>query len=187
MIRILFFLIIISGFSSCRKTAEMNSDPYASSRKFKISVEQLPGTVTQRSGLTAVVQVFRAGSTRVLDVESVLHYDGSYSTDTFNLPEGNYVLTGFWIIEQGKVIYASPKAGSAKASLVSKTLDLNISLRNNFVQNFLTEVAVIETGDKAEDFGYVPGTFDIPEETDNELYHIKIRPVIKKQNNFHWA
>ncbi len=171
----IFTLIsILTLLAACRKTAVQ---PPPQEHQFRIVISQLPGEASTLSALRAVVQVIRSGSDTVINREVSVEFSDRYRTEALSLPGGNYRLAGFRILKNNRILFVSPKTGSAKAAEVYNPLDQPFTLNAQHEQHIAVEVARVENGNSAVDFGYPQGAFELTEE-DNELYQVMIRPSI---------
>lgn len=169
------FLSFLTVLMACRKTI-IPAPEQQQQKQFRIVINQLPGAASTFSDLKAVVQLLDNRADTILNRELALEYDNQYQTPVLTLPRGNYTLAGLWITRNNKVVFVSPKAGSAKASEVYNPLNRQFSLNAQHEQHVLAEVARVEKGNIVSDFGYPEGAFKLTKE-DDELYQVMIRPT----------
>lgn len=79
----------------------------------------------------------------------------SYITAPFELAEGSYQVTDFFVMSAGgEVLYATPKEGSDLATLVTDPLPIPFIITTNGIVNLNVQV-VDAAQQSAEDFGYL--------------------------------
>lgn len=183
----LLFLIGLSVLSSCRKTVENHGSgnppvDTTVNRKFQLLLDSLPGEVAGATNLSAIISIANTqNDTIVVNRKLSLKYNGKYFTDTITLSKGQYRVTKFWIIQpDNKVQHATPLAGSAKASLVSKALPLSIMLQDASHKQVPIQVIKVNSTDLPENFGYPTGSFgNKPPEDPNSMIKIRVHPLIR--------
>lgn len=175
---VLIFTVSITLFlSSCKVEPEIPIEPpnYA----LKISINQLPATPNVLDGLSAIISLTKEnGETFLTDKVYELTYNGSYNTSKIQVPKGSYKLVKFVIKKaDGSIIFASPIAGSPKAAQITKPLAISVNtLTNTTILN--PEVLTVTATDRAQDFGYIDGTFNEIEKPVTE-FSLIVRPSFK--------
>jgi len=90
--------------------------------------------------------------------------NGSYTTENIELTTGNYVLTGFNVVNaDNEVILSAPIEGSEFADLVTTPLPISFTVNEGATSTLNPEVLRIEPEDTPEQFGYVSFTFNVIE------------------------
>ena len=90
----------------------------------------------------------------------VMKAGDGYMTDPVELMPGAYSLTDFMIVKEGKLLYATPKAGSPLAAYVANSVPYNFTVTQNSVAN--VGMQVIDGREYApEEFGYVSFTANV--------------------------
>lgn len=105
--------------------------------------------------------------------------DQQVKTATLSLEKGNYSVTGLLVKAGNSVLYASPLAGSEKATLVARPLSVVFSLDQKEEKSVAVELLPVKATDKAQQFGYPEGSFGSQTEQPNGPKNIYIRPLIK--------
>lgn len=108
--------------------------------------------------------------------------NGSYISKDLVLPEGNYQLTEFFVIDVNrKVIYATPKAGSEQAKWVSAPLPVSCTISSATNAYIKPEVVAVENLTPSQ-LGYASFGFIVvnPPKPDS-LYCINIQVINKNQ------
>ncbi len=171
-IYVLFATIIIGGlfFTSCDK--EDVSGPEKSG-KLVFSLNQLPaetGGVSLKSAeakedaVAIIVTIIGSlGDTLYYQEELELYnFNGSFLTEAILLPEGNYELTEFLVLDdEHNVIYTTPQEGSNYAYLVSDPLGLSFEVLVDKITKVVPEVITTDCICTAIDFGYVGFDFKV--------------------------
>lgn len=108
-------------------------------------------------GISALISVEMSNGQLIVDQQEVgiqKHAD-CYVTAPFQLPQGNYRLVDFMVIdEEGEVLYATPRKGSELAPRIAQALphDFGVSSDNKPVDNI---IEVLDTRkETAKRFGY---------------------------------
>ena len=90
----------------------------------------------------------------------VMKAGDSYMTDPVELMPGDYSLTDFMIVNNGELLYATPKAGSPLAAFVANPVPYDFTVAGNGVAN--VSMQVIDGREYApEEFGYVSFTANV--------------------------
>lgn len=132
---------------------------------------QLPAGAT--AGADSAILVLQSGTTEKLARVKLQLNNNRHETGVIQLPAGSYQLTQVKITNaKGRYVYATPRANSAKASLVSTALPVSLSAVANS-QVAEVQLAAIASIDRATNFGYPEDAFD-----SQELVQVQIRPSI---------
>jgi hypothetical protein len=166
----------ILSLNSCKVEPEIPAEPI--SYVLKISIDQLPGTATNLTGLFAVASIIKEnGETVVTDKSYELEFNSKYVTSEIPVAKGTYKLTKLLIKKaDGTIIFATPIAGSAKATQIAQPLAITTSTATASTTINLA-VLPVSTTDRSHDFGYADGTFN-EQPIENELteFSITIKP-----------
>ena len=187
-----FFLLIIvltafiALFPSCRKPATEpgnggGNPPVDTStvRNFQFVLDSLPGEANVIQNLSAVVSLVNTQNDPVIVDKTVqLTHNGKYVAAGFSLPKGQYKLNKLIIFQGNTVKFAAPFAGSEKANLVTSPLSLSFALLERNVKSVTVQVARVNAGDKAVQFGYPAGTFG-NSPADPAYLRIRVQPLIR--------
>jgi len=154
------------------------------SNALRFSMDSLPGERTGLNGLSVLITIVNDQNLPVLtDKKISLQFNGKYASDTLILPNGNYKLTRFFVVDDTIKRFATPIANSPKASAVQRPLSISFDLPKSTVSTLSIEVARINAGDQPESFGYPKGSWIIPADnpppTPIPSVKIKIKPMIK--------
>ncbi len=191
MLQIPLLLIGIAVFMiGCKKDDFRNPPPPHGggngqvSNVLRFSMDSLPGESAGLNGLSVLITIVNDQNQPVLtDKKISLQFNGKYMSDTLILPNGNYKLTRFLVVDDTIKRFATPIANSPKASAVQRPLSISFDLPKSTVSTLSIEVARISAGDQPENFGYPKGSWIVP--TDNPpptpipAVKIKIKPTIK--------
>lgn len=101
------------------------------------------------------------GETVVSNKKLTLDYiQGEYKTDKVELPKGDYRLAKFVVVRSSDTaVFATPRAGSAKAALITKPLKLDFTISTGGVALLATEALKVNPSDDATAFGYTVTDF----------------------------
>ena len=184
--KLIFFFLII--FTACSKTELDKPVPNPSpapvgqvgSFRFQAAVD-LAGHPYHNSNLHAVVSISKPNGEEIIK-DSILTLDlsNSVNTATIQLPEGDYKLTGFRLV-YGNVNthFATPFAGSDKASTVQKPLKMDFKVLKNTMTNIPVEVLRVLEGEKPQQYGYPSGAFDNGQSDASPFLKIKMKAVMQ--------
>lgn len=182
----LIFLTV--AFISCKKAPVNMPDPVkpvpadtSTRRDFKIVFENLDNSQVGQDSLIAVLTIENAqtpaGDT---NISIPVVFNQQYRTGTLTLAKGNYTIKKLMLKNStGIVKFATPVAGSVKASSVNKPLNIAFILDDKTEKTIPAEIIAVSNADTPESFGYPAGSFGNrnPEtEMDKLIY---IRPIIK--------
>jgi hypothetical protein len=154
------------------------------SNAFRFSIDSLPGERVGINGLSVLITILNDLNQPVLtDKKMSLRFSGKYVSDTVILPNGNYKLSSFLVIDDTTKRFATPIGNSPKASAVQRPLSISFDLPKSTESTLSIEVARINAGDQPESFGYPKGTWttavDNPPPPPISSVKIKVRPMIK--------
>jgi hypothetical protein len=133
------------------------------------------------SNLTAVISIRNDKNEEVIKERVLtLTLNGTATTQSLELPAGNYKLTSFRL-EYGNVTthFAAPLAGSAKASLVQKALPVDFKIDKGADNNIAVEILKVLSGEKPLAYGYPSGAFDHGQADADPYMSIKLRAIMK--------
>ena len=188
---LLFFISAI--FSACSKPDLEKPNPRplpppvdqpvpgkSGSLRFQAMVD-LTGQPYHTSNLHAVVSIAKSTGEEVIH-EKMLSLDlaSPVKTTIFELPEGDYKLTGFRMV-YGSVNthFATPFAGSVKAAGVQKPLMLDFKVVKDQLTEIPVEVLRVTQSEKPQLYGYPSGAFDNGQADASPFLKIKIKAIIK--------
>lgn len=179
------FLISVL-LTSCRKDILEGPQPIPSKPtefgivKFVVDTNLATGNY-DNSNLAAVVTIVNDKNIEVVKEKALLlEFRNKVTVESFQLPVGNYKLTGFRLVYRGvNTHFAVPKANSVKAGLVEKPLAMDLKVDKNGAGEVVVKVVRVGKEDTSEMFGYPPGTFN-NNDTDTDPYiKVKVRAAIK--------
>lgn len=178
--------VVLMVFSSCKKTihdpGNGGSNPpgdTTTARTFQFVFDDLPGETNVIQNLTAVVSVVNAqNDPEIVNRQVELTHNGKYLVAGLTLPKGQYKLNKFILFEGNIAKFATPFAGSEKAALVTSPLSVPFTLEENVLKSVTIQVARVNAGDRAEQFGYPAGTFGSTP-NDPAYFRIKVQPIIR--------
>jgi hypothetical protein len=185
----LWFVIAMILMSSCTKddifpnptpTDPVPTTPTELGLVRFVADADLAGQPYHTSNLTAVVSISNEKNEEVVSEKMLsLSLAGTVKTETLQLPVGNYKLTRFRLV-YGSVNthFATPKAGSAKASAIQKPLDMTFNVIKTS-SDVAVEVVRVQTGERPLAFGYPVGSFDNNQEEDNPYFKMKIKAIMQ--------
>jgi hypothetical protein len=160
LIQITLVLLVLAAFSSCQKNPENFGKGTA---EFSLSLPGDAGLLKSANMLDSggvsyqlmVSVVDMQGNAIITDKLIPLYSFGTgFVSENLEIKAGEYKLTKFMVINpEGKVIYASPLAGSPLAYLTVKPLPFNFTIIADQVTKVVPEVLTV--GDQSPDqFGY---------------------------------
>jgi hypothetical protein len=144
----------------------------------------LAGEPFHTSNLRAVITVEDDKGQQVLKEKLLsLNLPGPVSTESIELPVGNYKLTSFRM-EYGSVFthFATPVSGSPKASSVQHPLAVDFKVEKNAVNQIPVEVLRVQNGDKPQQYGYPSSAFDYGQEDADPYMKVKMKAIMKIGN-----
>jgi hypothetical protein len=141
----------------------------------------LTGQPYHSSNLQAVVTIVNDKNEEVAKEKMLtLSLPNPVKTQAIELPVGNYKLTSFRMVYGGvNTHFATPIAGSAKASQVQKPLALDFKVEKSGSNEVGVEVLKVKEGEKPSSYGYPSGAFDNGQEDANPYMKLKLRAVLK--------
>lgn len=133
---------------------------------FSFSKKEMTGGRTQTSGTptSIVLNVENPAGQIVLESKKLqlFGFGDNYVTENVMLEIGSYKITSFIVLnENNQAIYATPKAGSAKAEFVSRPLPIPFTISDGNATTLRPEVLEVESTDTPEKFGYASFGFEI--------------------------
>lgn len=186
-------LFFISIFSSCSKPDLDTPNPRpvpppvnnpipgtSGSLRFQAIID-LTGQPYHSSNLFAVVSIAKSNGEEVIKEKTLsLDLSSPVKTAAIELPEGNYKLTSFRMV-YGSVNthFATPFAGSAKATGVQKPLMLDFKVSKNQLNEIPVEVLKVMEGEKPQLYGYPSGAFDNGQADASPFVKIKMKAIMK--------
>lgn len=180
----LFYFLVIF-LAACTKqdlpVPQPGTDPQPVSKgqvRFSMSLD-LSGQPYHSSNLQAVVEL-RNAQNQVIEKTLLLQLPNPVLSETFELPAGQYRLTGLRLLYGGTYAhFAAPLAGSAKASQVQQPLAITFSVAAREVTTQPVEVLKIQATDKPLNYGYPSGAFDNGQADADPFLKIKLRAVMQ--------
>jgi YD repeat-containing protein len=130
-------------------------------RNFKLLFENPHGNWNRQEKLNAQITIVnpKEPEKQVLLTVPVL-MENPCSTPVVKLPKGGYQIARLIINdESGSTRFATPVAGSGKASQVGKPLSVTLNLDQKADQEVRLEVLPVSSADRPEHFGYPAGSF----------------------------
>lgn len=183
----IFFAVLLSLFAafSCKEdvvdlpgTGTPPPDT-TSERSFRIVFENMSGFRDVPANLTAALTMTNAKGAEV-NLSAPVVFDQRYTTVEVKLTKGSFVIKKLVITDGSEIArFATPLAGSVKAALVSKPLDISVTLDENRLKEVRMEVLPVANSDTEGSFGYPDGTFGKDRTDPDADKQIFIRPVIK--------
>jgi hypothetical protein len=154
--------LIIAALSCKKPGIEIPTEPpfpieTKSYVQFSTNGVQLTGTQYH-----ALVSIKKSSGEEVVSNKKItLNYvQGTYITDKIALDKTDYRLSKFIVLGAAdSAIYATPKAGTSKASQVNYPIDISFSITQNVVKSVPVEVVKITDADAAANFGYTDSDF----------------------------
>jgi hypothetical protein len=86
-----------------------------------------------------------------------------YSTESFKLGRGQYLVTKYLVLSGQTAAYATPKTGAEKANLISEPLPIEFGVGGNSQVYVAPKLVGISSEDVPGLFGYSDFGFDVPE------------------------
>lgn len=162
----IFLFLLIVLFASCQK----NESKQKGTLTFSFSSNNLKGEKesskldgSEEFPQALVVSIVDNNGNYVKNMFQIPLYNmnGIYISSPISLPEGNYKLIDFIVVNNaGSIIYLTPKEGSPKAYLVNDPLPVGFNVINNQVTKLNVEV-LANDGTSPEEYGYTTFSFDI--------------------------
>lgn len=147
--------IFVLSIFSCSQNDEVSTSPGELQFTLNNKVDASNGRVAS-TPTSIVISLEDGNGNPVFTLEElpIVNFSGTYATSPVTLNAGDYQITEFLLLdESGETIYATPKAGSDKAYLVSYPLPLDISVSPDFVKTISPELISTLNVDPAA-FGY---------------------------------
>jgi hypothetical protein len=178
--RLLYLSLSIVIFSTACKKQELPPLPVLNNQ-FQFTIDALPGESSV--GIHAIYALVTIQNANGQDVVSnkklALTYSGKYVTEKLELPAGNYKLKKFLVNNEEDITrFATPIAGSGKASLVSKPLMIEMKLPNSSILNIPLQVLKVEATDSPDQYGYPAGSFNQHPGEEEQFIRLKLKAVI---------
>jgi hypothetical protein len=182
--------ILLSACSKKEDTITNNppeNPPPVLSRSVQWTLDTLPGRSSGPvTNLFAVVSVENEQQQEILSGKKLaISYNGKYKTEELELPAGTLKVTRFILVnEAGVAQFATPKAGSQKAGLITAALPVSFILPQPVQSAVAMQVLRIQPGDTPESYGYPAGTFNNgtqnpPPGNGNNFIKIKLRAYVQ--------
>lgn len=162
------FLLLLFAFSSCKKNpVELpdggipDSGDTTTQRSFKVVLANLTGYPNVPHSLRVALTIESAqNNSNPIHLSTPVVFDQKYSTPVIKLPKGSYRIKKLILTDASQTArFATPVAGSVKASAVSKPLAIAMNLDEKVDREVIAEVLQVGDSDSAENFGYETGTF----------------------------
>ncbi|HEV7329447.1 MAG TPA: hypothetical protein VGN63_00250 [Flavisolibacter sp.] len=175
-------LILSASLISCKKEDLQKPTPApGKSNQVQFILNEIPGEPTGGTvDLHAVVSIVKSHNSEVVVSNKKLSFtfNGKYVSEKITLADGAYKVTKFLLQNSANVTrYATPVAGSEKATQVQKPLAIDVAIPKPALQELPVEVVKVESGDLPQYFGYPAGTFNQPPGDGNTSLKIKVKAV----------
>lgn len=158
----LTMLLIFFVTLSCDKQSQNNAGN-TGKLEFTVNTPNLAVKSAGSEKLTEVVVSIKNESDEfVLEMKRIQLYsfNGSYISDPISLPEGNYKLTRFMILDNsGTIQYIAPLKDSEIGRAIDLPLPIALSIKTDEVSKIVPQV-VKSNGYTAEQFGYSTFSFE---------------------------
>ena len=147
---------------------------------FKFSLNpELSGQPYHSSNLTAVVNIANENN-ETIEKTLQLNISGAVTTETLELPVGNYRLTSLKMVYGGVYThFAAPISGSVRSAQVQKPLSIDFTVHKQGIKEIAVEVLKVNTNDKPQDFGYPSGAFDNGQSDADPFIRVKLRAIMQ--------
>ena len=147
---------------------------------FKFSLNpDLSGQPYHSSNLTAVVNITNENN-ETIEKTLQLNISGAVTTETLELPVGNYRLTSLKMVYGGVYThFAAPISGSVRSAQVQKPLSIDFTVHKQGIKEIAVEVLKVNTNDKPQDFGYPSGAFDNGQSDADPYIRVKLRAIMQ--------
>jgi len=156
-------IAIAMSAMSCKKTVDeiINEQPPVDQSKSYVQFKPAGVNLDGRQ-YYAVIDIEDKNGQSVLSNKKVTldYIQGEYKTDKVELLKGDYKLTKFLVVRSSDTaVYATPRAGSPKAALISKPLGFDIKVSTGGVMLVATEALKVLESEAADAFGYTSTDF----------------------------
>jgi hypothetical protein len=179
LVYISMVILIVTGITSCKKNYINNG---VGTIEFSMDLPALLKSVNIDSGIVSYQLLISVEDTKgnaiLTDKLVPLYTFGtSFVSEKVELQTGEFRLTKFMVVDPtGAIIYASPKAGSPLAYLITKPLPMNFNIISAQNTPLVTEVLVV--GDQSpSQFGYATFGIQIIKPLDFYTYCILDNPL----------
>jgi hypothetical protein len=108
-------------------------------------------------------------------VVDLVQTDGGYSTEAFQLDDGEYRITKYLVISGTEAAYATPRAGAQKASLVDRPLPFQFTVVASHESRVTPKIVGISPQDLPQNFGYGDFGYDTPGSETQEWIKIRVQ------------
>jgi hypothetical protein len=177
--------ILALTFVACKKEDVLKpgpeTPPPTPSHEIQFVVNSFLSEPTNPStALYAVVTLTNSQNVEVVSNKKLaISFEKQYVSEKLTLAGGEYKVTKFLLQKDSTTInWATPIAGSPKATQVQKPLSVSVSLPSPTLVQVPLEVVKVETADKPESFGYPAGTFNQAPGSQPSTVKIKVKAVI---------
>jgi len=162
LIALSVFCAVWFFFNSCKNDDVTPTKGYVA---FSLDQSKISnGRVSSVAASAAVISVKDSQGKLVYEnyKVSLLAFGQGYLSESLQLGTGNFTLTSFVILNaDNEIIYATPVANSAKASLVSMPLAIPFAVSKETTTQVVPEVVVVTSQDTPASFGYVNFGFKV--------------------------
>lgn len=167
--RLIFAAMMVIGLLGC------NDDDQSLDGSGTVSfMIPMPGNILEPASVIISMED-EHGKTILQDkVLSLSVNNQNYVTDEIPIDRGLYRVTKFIVLSDMAAVYASPRAGSQKATLINQSLPLEFKITGN--QSVISPALVgIANPEEPELFGYIDFVYDGIEEPSEEWMDIRVK------------
>lgn len=186
--RIIFSVFtLLIFFAACKKPVETpgpvdpNPTDTSTQRAFRLVFENLENYPSIPNHLTAEITVENMQSSAgEWNIHIPVAHGEKYASELVKLYKGSYKIKKLILRDSaGAALFATPVAGSTKASAVARPLSIPLVLDKKIEKSVAVEVLLINSTDTPESFGYPVGSFGNNGQGGGTDKLIFIRPIIK--------
>ncbi|GAO42665.1 hypothetical protein [Flavihumibacter petaseus] len=179
--------ILLTFLLACNKDNDLPLPPGEPTdpslqRTFRLVFDAIPDAGGVIHDLKAMITIRNVRNEVVVaDKEVAIEHNGTYRTLPITLGKGEYRISALMIRQANLgVRFASPVAGSEKATQVAHPLSVSIVLSEKTEKLVAMDVLPVAATDQPQSFGYPEGSFgDRQQDPGAGERHIFIRPLIK--------
>ena len=150
--------------AACKESSDVVEEKPLGSVQFGLGSSAIDGRTTGDNEPSFVLLSIENSSGDIIyekvKIELFL-FNGSYLSESLSLPEGDYQLTEFFVLNDlEEVLYATPVEGSELAEFVDNPLPIDFSIEAGSLATIQPEVISVEER-LPSDFGYITFGFDV--------------------------
>lgn len=186
--RTLLFITALFILTSCSKEDGIITPEKQGTVSFAFSNGQLNTSAKTTNDYvpTAIKIVINdiTGDQVINETLTLLTFGDSYITDEIELPQGDYTITSFNIIDTDNIVlYASPLEGAEFAEYVNDPLPILFSVTGNETNIVSPEVIFVGPTTTPEQFGYTSFSYTVVEiPTSQDGLHLAVHSIINGDN-----